>query len=292
MKVANVIIAHKNPDQLFRLVSQFSGQHFHNFIHIDRRCDLNLFAKTIQHPAVTILPVRRKLVWAGYGFVAVTLDALNLIRACKEKFFYINLISGMDFPIRPTAEFYNFLRSSYENDPREFFEILDLSVWPGAHRYQRFHLTDWTIKGRYFTERIINKFIPTPRQFYQGKLTPYGRAAWFTATDHFIGYALKYLEENPGLIKFLKTTWSPDEFIWNTLVMNSPFREKISHYLRYIDWSEGKVNPKVFKTTDYNALINSGNFIARKFDETVDKKILDKLEVYLKTGSENLGAQT
>lgn len=277
MKVANIIIAHKNPHQLLRLINQYNGELFHNFVHIDGRCDLEPFKKVVKHPTVTLLTKRKKLVWAGYGFVAVTLDALHLIKASKQKFFYVNLISGMDFPIKPTVDFYNFLKSSYENDPREFFEILDLSVWPGAHRYERFHLTDWTIKGRYFTERLINTFIPK-RAFFGGKFKPYGRAAWFTASDHFINFALQYIEKNPDYLKFLKTTWSPDEFIWNTLVMNSTFKNNISHYLRYIDWSEGKVSPRIFRTPDLNVLLQNENFIARKFDESVDKTILDQLE--------------
>jgi hypothetical protein len=277
MKIANIIIAHKNPGQLLRLINQYNGDLFHNFVHIDARCDLKPFEKVLKHPAVTVLSKRKKLVWAGYGFVAVTLDALHLIKNSSQKFFYINLISGMDFPIKPTVEFYDFLKSSYEHDPREYFEILDLSVWPGAHRYEKFHLTDWTIRGRYLTERIINKFI-SKRAFFGGKFKPYGRAAWFTASDHFVNYALQYIENNPGYLKFLKTTWSPDEFIWNTLVMNSPFKDRISPYLRHIDWSEGKVNPKTFRVQDLNVLLQNENFIARKFDESVDKVILDEIE--------------
>ncbi len=277
MKVANVIIAHKNPDQLLRLINQFDGSQFHHFVHIDKRCKMREFSAVGAHPDVTLLPVRRKMVYAGYGFVRATLDALNLIKRNEEKFFYVNVMSGMDFPSRPTGAFYEFLKMSYLSGPKEFFEILDISVWPGAHRFERFHLTDWTIKGRYFLERMINRFIPK-RQFYNGKFVPYGRAAWFTASDYFIDYALKYFKQNPGYIQFLKTTWSPDEFIFNTLIMNSPFKDKVFHYLRYIDWSEGRVTPKVFRSSDIDDLLKSGCFLARKFDETADKAILDELE--------------
>ena len=159
MKVANIIIAHKNPDQLLRLINQYNGELFHNFIHIDGRCKIKDYKYIVDHPNVSLVSKREKLVWAGYGFTSVTLRALYQIKEQKEKYFYVNLMSGMDFPIRPTTEFYYFLKTSYDTDQKEFFEILDLSVWPGAHRYKRYHLNNWTIKGRYFTERIINKFI-------------------------------------------------------------------------------------------------------------------------------------
>jgi hypothetical protein len=207
-----------------------------------------------------------------------------MIRA-DGNYIYSNLISGMDFPLRPTSEFYDFLVDQHKKGPVEFFEILGLDVWPGLHRFERFHFTDGTFKGRYFAERWINKFIGK-RKFWGG-LTAYGRSAFFTASDKFVDYVLNYIDENPGLIRFLKTTWSPDEFIFNTLIMNSPFRDKINPppsvahaapHLRYIDWSDGLVSPKVFRENDFERLRQSGMFLGRKFDETVDSVILDKLE--------------
>jgi hypothetical protein len=276
MKVANIIIAHKNPGQLLKLINLFDKEQFHNFVHIDKQCNANDFKEIATHPNVTLVKPSRKLVWAGYGFVAVTLDALKMISAHKEKYFYTNLISGMDLPIKSTSSFYHHLLNSYQSEKNEFFEILDLSVWPGAHRFEKYHLCDITIKGRYFTERIISNIIGK-RTFYKGKLIPYGRSAWFTATDDFIKYALHYFERNPDYLSFLKTTWSPDEFIFNTLIMNSHFRPNISHYLRYIDWSEKKVSPKVLTNNDVKTLLESNCFLARKFDENIDAKAIDKI---------------
>lgn len=277
MKVANIIVAHKNPNQLKRFVCQYNEEQFHHFIHVDGRCRAGDFAEVAKLPGVTMLPRRRKLVWAGYGFVQVTLDALYAIRKRPEKYFYVNLMSGMDFPIKPTHDFYEYLLASYP-DRKEFFEILDLGVWPGAHRYERYHLTGWTIKGRYFTERIINRFMEK-RAFYGGQLVPYGRAAWFTATEDFIDYGLKFVEQHPDYLSFLKTVWCPDEFIWNTILMNSSFKDRLGpHYLRHIDWSEGNASPKVFRKSDLEALKTTPAFIARKFDETIDNEILTSIE--------------
>ncbi len=278
MKVANIIIAHKNPAQLLRLINQYDASQFHNFIHIDAKCDITLFEKIVKHPAVTLLEPRRDVVWAGFGTVAVTLDGFRAARRNAGQYFYINIMSGMDFPVRPTSEFFEYLKDRYQNGPAEFFEIVELTDWPGSfNRFERYHLTDWTIKGRYFTERIINSILPR-RKFYGGRFVPYGRSAWFTASDRFADYTLKFIQENPGYVRFLKTCWNPDEFTFTTLIMNSPFRDNISNYLRYIDWSEGKAHPKLLRTADADKLLNSGAFIARKFDESADTEILTRLE--------------
>ena len=45
--------------------------------------------------------------------------------------------------------------------------------------------------------------------------------------------------------------------------------------MRKIDWERG--NPYVWHEKDYDELINSEYLFARKFDENVDKNIIDKI---------------
>lgn len=278
MRVANIIIAHKNPGQLLRLIQQFSGDKFQHFIHIDGRCNLNDYRSILDRPDVTVVKKRRKPVWGGNGFLLSTLEAIRTVKSSNEKFFYYNLMSGMDFPIRPTQELFTFLEHAYKTEKREFFEIIEMKDWGAQHRYVRYHFPDVTIKGRYFVERWISRLIG-PRSFYSNKMIPYGRSAWFTATNDFIDYALDFMDKNPSYLKYLMTTWSSDEFCWNTLIMNSPFKNNLAEgYLRYIDWSAGGANPKTFTTNDLDRILASGQFLARKFDETVDNEILIQLE--------------
>jgi hypothetical protein len=279
MRIANIIIAHKNPDQLHDLITQFPSDTFHNWLHVDSRSKLSDFKSVLTLKNVTLLP-RRRVVWAGFSFIRVTVDAFRIIKMGKEKFSYFNLMSGMDFPIRPTKDFYEFLTTCYKSNKNEFFHIASLDEnWPAQHRYESYHLNDWTIKGRYFTERIINYFVPK-RQYFHGKLTPYGRSAWFTATSDFIDYSLNYFDTNKDYLQFLKTVWCPDELVFSSLIMGSPFKDYLgNNNLRHIDWSEGKANPKTFKIQDFDAIINSGNFLARKFDSKVDSEIIEKLKL-------------
>jgi hypothetical protein len=277
MRVANVIIAHKNPQQLRDLIDQFSAKYYHNWLHIDSRSNLNDFKELLKLKNVTLLP-RRRVVWAGFSFIRVTVEAMQIIKNGNERFQYFNLMSGMDFPVKPTEEFYNHLSNAYHTDKSEFFHIAELDEnWPAQHRYERYHLNDWTIKGRYFTERIINYFTPK-REYFKGKLMPYGRSAWFTATDNFVDFCLKYFMENPDYLRFLKTVWCPDELVFSSVIMGSPFRERLAdNNLRYIDWSEGNANPKTLKMEDFESLVNSEKFLARKFDSAVDQEIINKL---------------
>lgn len=277
MRIANLILAHKNPEQLLALINQYPPDLFHNWIHIDAQSDLKEFKKIINHPNVSIIRPR-KVVWAGYSLVWVTIEGLNDIIKSKEKFIYINLMSGLDLPIKSTVSFHKFLSNSYVSTNAEFFHILELDNWDAKHRYEQYHLSDWTIRGRYTVEKLINKMIGK-RKFYNGKMKPYGHSQWFTATHDFIKYSLNFFKTNPDYLNFLKTMWGPDEFVFNSLLMKSPMSMNISDKsnLRYIDWTEAKASPKVLKMDDFEKISFSECYIARKFDSQIDNQIIDKI---------------
>ena len=75
-----------------------------------------------------------------------------------------------------------------------------------------------------------------------------------------------------------------------TLLYNSEFKENLynknynndytNSICRYVDWNRG--NPYVFMKEDFNELINSDCVFARKFDEKIDKEIIEKLYDYIK----------
>ncbi len=60
--------------------------------------------------------------------------------------------------------------------------------------------------------------------------------------------------------------------VFQTIIGNSQFANKVKDNLVYVDWSEGKKNPKILSIEDYQQLKSSDKLIARKF-ETVDENI-------------------
>ncbi len=51
----------------------------------------------------------------------------------------------------------------------------------------------------------------------------------------------------------------------------------VNDNLRYIDWSEKGVSPKVLLEEDINAIVLSGKFFARKFDAEKSKALINSL---------------
>ncbi|MEL4486220.1 beta-1,6-N-acetylglucosaminyltransferase, partial [Shewanella algae] len=79
------------------------------------------------------------------------------------------------------------------------------------------------------------------------------------------------LDKQPSLQRFFKYTWGSDEFVFQTLLYNSEFKkDMVNENYRYIDWSEGKPNPKTLTITDFTLIAESNAFFARKFDQDMD----------------------
>ena len=277
--MAHIIMAYKDPPQLERLVKRLSHPGFDFYIHVDTKFDLQAFRFLENIERVYLIQNRIKIRWAGYSFTKGVFNCIEEILNTNRNYDFINCISGQDYPLVSTEAFYSF----FEKQPgRNFLAMEEFgSEWweRAAIRIHQYHMTDFDFKGRYMIQRLLNTVLPQ-RNFPMG-YTLYGseRATWWTISTECAEYLLKFMKEHPGLRRFAKYTWAPDEYLIPTLVMNSPFKETaVPENYRYIDWSQGGSNPKILTVQDFDALTKSDKLLARKFDIKVDTRILDMLD--------------
>lgn len=118
-----------------------------------------------------------------------------------------------------------------------------------------------------------------PARKMPANLTAVGRSQWMSLTIDSVEFILKYLHTNPGVVRFFKLTWAPDEMLFQTILYNSRFRGTMTHNnLRYIDWSEGKPSPKVLTMNDLEMIVASKALFARKFDMNLHPELLEQLD--------------
>lgn len=93
-----------------------------------------------------------------------------------------------------------------------------------------------------------------------------------------------YLKKYPSYIEYLLNSLNPDESIFQTLLMVSPYKNTRHNYLHYVDWTKRRGrqrnSPNTLTSDDYEAIKKSGYLMARKFDTNVDKNIIEKLMVF------------
>jgi hypothetical protein len=279
MRIAYLIMAHKSPGQLLRLIERLQHAQFDFYIHIDKKVPLDQFEFIEKKVRVTFIKNRVVCNWGGSNFLKGIINSLSELNALN-KYDFISLLSAQDYPLIPPSEIYNYLERNLGTNYISFEASKESKWWKSAVlRYQKYHFTDLNIKWKYFFERKFNAIMPQRK--FPGSLELFGssNATWWTINGDCSEYVVQKLKYDKKLWRFLKYSWGTDEFVISSIIMNSEFKHKVvNNNLRYIDWSEGNAHPKLLSITDFDQICNSKMMFARKFDEEVDIKILDKID--------------
>lgn len=284
MKIAHLILAHAEPKQLERLIKRLSHPDADFYIHLDLKADIEQFSYLTQIGNTYFIQKRLKIEWGTYSLVQATLNSFEEILGKQKTYDFFNLMSAQDYPIKSTDYIHEFLS---RNKGRAFMHCLSIQTeWlEGQIRLQKYDFGTFKFRGKYRLQAVWNALMPK-RKMLPG-LQPYGRSQWFTMPPTCVAYVINYLKENPKVEKFFRFTWAADEVVFQTIIWNSPLRDMIyNDNLRYIDWSEGKTNPKVLKMEDATALLNSGSLFARKFNTRIDEQILSFLDMHSKVSGQ------
>lgn len=276
MKLAHLILAHSEPKQLERLVNRLQHPGADIYIHLDKKTDIAPFEHLKNIPNVFFIKNRVKVYWGSYNIVQATLNGFKEIVQTGINYQHLNLLSGQDYPLKSPQ----FIHSYLEQNPGVAFMnfLLFEPDWLEAlPRIKQYHLNNLRLSGRYTIQRFLNKILPERKM--PNNLIPAGRSQWFTVPLECIRYLLDYWESNGNLRRFIKLTWAPDEFVFQTILYNSEHQPKmVNSDLRYIDWSAGGVSPKTLTINDAEALIASGKLFARKFDINKAPGLLDFID--------------
>ena len=284
MRIAHVIMVHKNPDQLIRLIKRLYHPDADFYIHIDSKSEIGDFESVRSIKQVSFIKNRINCNWGGNSLLTGIITAMNEVLSLNKGYNFINMLSAQDYPIMSPDKIHSYLKNNLE---RNFisYESDDSTWWKqAAGRYEKYHFTDLDFIGKYFIERMANIFLPKRKFPIPVKLYGGCKSTWWTITEDCARYISSQLSNNKKLNNFLKFCWGTDEFIVATLIMSSPYKDvTVNNNLRYIDWSEGNARPKLLKMDDFDDLKHSEMLFARKFDMDVDSAVLERIDQELLT---------
>jgi hypothetical protein len=271
-------MAHKDPQQIERLINKFKQLPFDFYIHLDKKIKETPFEYLAAIPQVRFIRSRIGVRWASYNFLNAELQSFREVLETGIQYEFISLMSGQDYPIKPVNNFYEFLKN---NPGKNFISYEEDSAWwdHAISRINKYHFTNFGFLGRYRIQFFLNALFP--RRKFPLPYTLYGgpRAMCMTLSKDCATYITTFIESSRKLRRFIRFTWGPDEFVIPTLIMNSNFkRTTVNNNFYYIDWSKGGSSPKTLTRSDYDLLISSDKFLARKFDLHQDAVIFDMLD--------------
>lgn len=285
MKIAYIILAYQYPEQLLRLVNSLSTPDTVFFIHIDKKVDIEIFKKTLRKSiSKNITFVKREQSnWGGCGCVKATLncikEAIN-----QEGIGYLYFLSGQDYPIKSNRYLSEFTRKNKDKIYIDFSK-LPKKDWRfgGMDRIQYYHLDRFKDKRMALIahEAILLFRSILPKRKFPGYLKPYGGDFYFSLPIYAAKFVMKFLNQHPDYLRFHKYTWIPEEIFFHTILLNGKDKKIkdniINDNLRYIDWSRPPY-PSILVIDDFDKIISSKKLFARKFDYTVDRKILSAID--------------
>jgi hypothetical protein len=290
MRVAHLLITYTNPLQTERMIRRMQHPDFDFYIHVDKKVDIRPHLFLAKIPQVYLIQKRTDVIWAGYNTIKATLRSVQEILATGRQYDYVHLMSGQDYPIKTASYILDFFHS---HKGKEFMQFKHFDQWPieSYPRIKKYHLTNYRwFPGRYRVQKLLNRFLPPRKSPF--KMDFFGSSMFWALTPACLKYVLDLLKNNPRLERFMHFSWAPDEFLFQTLVLNSPFKNNVlNDNLLYLDWEIGTAHPKVMTAAHLGPLIDSDKLFARKFNLTVDAVIMDKVDDYLTVcESENMVA--
>lgn len=293
-KHAYLILAHKNFGQLRKLIELLDDPRNDIFVHVDakardfRRED---WADITRHSKLVILPERIKVNWGGVSIMRAELALLKRATA-EDHYDYYHLLSGMDMPIKTQDEIHAFF------DANKGYEFINLWEFKKSTLSRFRYFTIFPEGEAKFRTRIINHIFKGLQMAVGFRINRnvnfrFG-SQWFSITDDLARYVVS---KEDWLEKVFRHTSTCDEIFLPTLVGNTEFKDRLfvpdpvmnqkevnMANMRFIDWSRGESirHPWVFRADDMLLLESVDHLWARKFDETVDADIIEKIYDKLK----------
>ncbi|MBF4492878.1 hypothetical protein IR010_10030 [Flavobacterium sp. MR2016-29] len=290
-KQAVLITAYKNYNHLEEIINSFDVN-FELFIHIDKKSNISdiELANLRKYEIVKLVEQKYKVNWGGFNHLKSILYLTQEAFKNKEMA-YFHLISGHDFPIKKSDYFLDFFKNTdveyitYGNVPTigaadngnmdriEYYNFYDLLNAKNSKENAKIRRLV-RIQKRLGIKRKIASTMP---KLYCG-------STWWSLSRDCVSYVIDFTKNNKSVLNRFKHTLCSEEFYFQTVIMNSPFAKKAANNnLRHIDWiARNGNNPAVLDETDYDKLVQTDAFFARKFEYPMSIGLLEKIKPLLK----------
>jgi len=269
------MLVHKNENQINKLIDHLSKD-FDVYVHIDKSASIN-----IKNRNNVFVFKEYKTYWGSFNIV---LSTLLLLKEAHQKGYdrYI-LISGQDLPIKTNEE----IKTFFKNNDSEYIDMIKIpreDGWPRIDRLTHYHLDskyhgqDDIIKYKIFY-RLGRRMLSFYSKCFPRKLnyTFYAGPQWFNFTHNCVNKIFDYLASDKNYIERYKWTLISDEIFFPTIIHLFEGLKIEKNCLRYLDWDIVAEHPRTLQMDDYEKIMQSDALFARKFDEEIDKEVINSI---------------
>jgi len=315
MKVAFLVLNHRHPAQLVRLLETLRSQLPDSpiVVHHDVYREELPSALTAHIGNVHLLASEKRIVWGDFGLAEVYCWSLTWMREHLD-FDWVVVLSAQDYPIKPlvgladdlvkngadavfradpisqlatVAECINARhRYFYQYRPRvaEGGTVIPAGVRALLRRGTRSLMAVLNLIQPLFKIYRLPDGIPyrfgwrAHRKPFNDSWRCWKGSSWFAMSRRALEYVLNYMSEHPEYVNYCSRTMHADESMIATIAFNSQNLRIANRDVTYTRWGSKTGHPDFFQAADLPDLLALPHYFARKFDIDKDSRILDELE--------------
>lgn len=289
MKIAYIMLCHKNARQVNMLIDSLSSNNSDIYIHIDLKS--NIESKIVKKDNVFILPKEQSysVKWGGNDMILATLSLIRFVKNSGKEYDYIWLVSGQDYPLINVEQIEQRL---IDNLNYNYIDVVPYNT-KEYKRYRKLYeiwYPTWITKNKIYI-KIIKRLYMIITGGYNHTFKIFKRkksfnfefqfgSQWWTLTSECAYDILKYCDEHPEYINYYNNVIIPDECFFQTLFMNSKYSKLRKNNLVFVNWKDNRRSPETLTMHDLSTLKNASKdkCLARKFDLDKDIDIINNLK--------------
>lgn len=284
-KHAYLIMVHKNPQQVLKLLGVLDDPRDVIVVHCDKKMPEEAVDMIRHWKGTSSELVCMQVYDNAWGSYSLVQTELLLVKEALRRFdcTYLHLLSGEDLPIKSQDYIHGLMDSS---GGCEYISYCPLEQWQPTFdiRLRQKHLRN---RDRSAVTKALDKaYVGIQKLAHvdmMDKDVTYGYGSeWFSITS---GLAADLVEHSGWVDEHFSYARIPDEVFLQTFALTFGYGEKLYKpategdkwaNLRLVDWKRGDGNhPYTFRSSDFSQLVNSKMLFARKFSVDVDAAVID-----------------
>ena len=283
MKIAFIILAYKNPDQVSSLIQSLTHPDHYFFLHIDAQKNSEPFNEALKrNKTANIIYLKRiNSYWGSYNCVKAIIDGMQKAVQHPAAFDYYIHLSGQDFPVTSVSQIHQKLLASI---PSSFLYHFPLP----APNWQKGGLDRLESCSLFFGGKriVLNERSGNPvykvlfkiwRKFqmnFDKNKSFFGGEFYFIFHKTAVLTFFENLHNNRSLANRLKYTLIPEEIFIPTILLQDTGSLVIrNETLRYIRWESTGRSPADLTEKDFSEIVEGDFLFARKFDFEKDPEL-------------------
>lgn len=282
MKIAYLILAHRDIKHLNRLITALDTDNTTFYIHIDRKSSISQNDVISKSNIITFSTY--KIYWGGWNMVQASLELLK--RAYINDHDRYIFISGQDYPIISNNKIIDFLR---QDKNHFYFFTNETEIQKKRFRYQFFYPMDFFKGSTKVVWRFgqLHSFLSKMGLFKVKKLGDSKKicfgSQWGILTNTTTGKLLHTIEAFPEILNFFRYSFIPDEMFYQTLLLTYLPEENINNYLiTFQKWDNELTHPTILTEKEVDIIFESHKIFIRKCDSIQSRTLLDLIDAQRK----------